>query len=84
MEWNRLKRRHIRVSAFTNIQIELNVYIEGKYAVAMVDTYSIGQNAYSVVSFHAEYKSLEVAEDAYRKLDNILDTLVELKEAEVI
>ena len=50
----------------------------------MVDTYSIGQNAYQLVSFHAEYKSLEVAEDAYRKLDNILDTLVELKEAEVI
>ena len=84
MEWKRLKRRLIRVSAFTNIQIELNVYAEGKYAVAMVDTYSIGQNEYSVVSFHAEYKSQEVAEDAYRKLDNILDTLVELKGAEVI
>lgn len=84
MEWKRLKRRYIRVSAFTNIQIELNAYVEGKYAVAMVDTYSIGQNAYQLVSFHAEYKSLEVAEDAYRKLDNILDTLVELKGAEVV
>ena len=41
MEWKRLKRRHIRVSAFTNIKIELNVYIEGRYVVAMVDTYSI-------------------------------------------
>lgn len=51
MEWKRLKRRHIRVSAFTNIQIELNAYVEGKYAVAMVDTYSIGQNAYQLVSF---------------------------------
>lgn len=84
MEWNKLKRRHIRVSAFTNIQIELNVYTKDKYAVAMIDTYSIGQNEYSLVSFHAEYKSREVAEDAYRKLDNILDTLVELKGAEVI
>lgn len=84
MEWKKLKRRHIRVSAFTNIQIELNAYTEGKYVVAMVDTYSIGQNEYSLVSFHAEYKSREVAEDAYRKLDRILDTLVELKGAEVI
>lgn len=84
MEWKKIKRRQLQLSAFSFTQIELNAYVESKYAVAIVNTYILQGRRYELISFHAEYKSLEVAEDAYRKLDNILDTLFELKGAEVI
>lgn len=84
MEWKNIKRRQFQLSAFSFTKIELNAYEKSRYAVAIVNTYILQGRRYELISFHAEYKSLEVAEDAFKKLDNILDTLVELKEAEVI
>lgn len=84
MEWKKIKHRQLQLSAFSFTRIELNAYVKSRYTVAIVNTYILQGRRYELISFHAEYKSLEVAEDAYKKLDNILDALVELKEAEVV